>query len=433
MPDAALRIHLDLVGGLAGDMFVAAALDAFPAHRAPLVAALAGAGLGLPAGIGVVAHRGASLLGSRFVVPVPPSNAAPAIVAGGRDGYRRGGHVSHAAIVDRLRRATVGDGVRAHALAIFGLLADAEAAVHGIDVAAVEFHEVGAIDSLADIVAAAYLIDAIGPATWTHGAIPLGGGVVRTEHGVMPVPAPATLRLLEGCVVVDDGVPGERVTPTGAAILRHVVELSPRNRRGGAAERVGASGLGFGTRTLPDRPNAVRLTAYAQASGSPEAGAPLPDDWVDTLEFDVDDQTGEDLAVGLDALRARADVLQVVQSAVVGKKGRLASRIHVVARAGSSEAVARACFVQTTTIGLRWRREQRFVVPRRSVQVDRGGGGPRVGVKLSVRDGATTAKVEMDDVANEDGGHAARERARADAQRLALAEVVEPHGDPRAR
>jgi len=149
---------------------------------------------------------------------------------------------------------------------------------------------------------------------------------------------------------------------------------------------------------------------------------------VDTLEFEVDDQTAEDLAVGLERLRARDDVLQVFQMPVFGKKGRMATRVHVVAREGAAEAVARACFVETTTIGLRCQRLERRTLARADVATA-GEHAERLRVKLCERPDALTAKAEMDDLARQPGGHASRERVRRAAEAEALGPRFER--DPR--
>lgn len=327
--------------------------------------------------------------------------------------------MSHAWIARWLQDAGLPEPVCRHALAIFRELAESEAAVHGVAVETVEFHEVGSWDSIIDIVAAAFLIEAVGPARWTCAPLPLGSGTVRTAHGVMPVPAPATLHLLRGLPVIDDGLPGERVTPTGAAIVRYLVGSRPARGAEGAMT-VRASGLGFGRRVLPDRPNALRCTAFVpvEAVAPSAVGAPR-DDAVDTLEFEVDDQTAEDLAVGLERLRARGDVLQVFQMPVFGKKGRMATRVHVVAREGAGEAVARACFVETTTIGLRCQRLERRTLARADVATA-GEHAGRLRVKLCDRPNALTAKAEMDDLARQPGGQAGREQVRRAAEAEAL-------------
>ena len=140
------------------------------------------------------------------------------------------------------------------AIAIFAVLAEAEGRVHGIAPAEVSFHEVGAWDSIMDIVAAAALIEDIGAAGWSTTPVPLGSGRVRSAHGDLPVPTPATALLLEGLEVFDDGRPGERVTPTGAAILRHLMpgQGLPRRRL-----RLGRVGHGFGTKRFAGISNGV--------------------------------------------------------------------------------------------------------------------------------------------------------------------------------
>lgn len=120
------------------------------------------------------------------------------------------------------------------------------------------FHEVGAADSIANIVCAAVVIAAIGPATWSVAPLPIGGGRVRTAHGVMPVPAPATSLLLDGFDIIDDGVSGERITPTGAAILRHL----GCKRRHGLKGRIDRTGTRFGTRSLPAMSNILRVLTF---------------------------------------------------------------------------------------------------------------------------------------------------------------------------
>jgi uncharacterized protein (DUF111 family) len=141
----------------------------------------------------------------------------------------------------------------AHAVQIFTLLAEAEAWVHGIEVERVAFHEVGAWDSIADIVGAAALIAALGATRWSSSPVPLGSGRVTTAHGVLPVPAPATARLLTGMTTVDDGVAGERVTPTGAAILRYLCPPAENAAASLAARKLIACGTGFGSRAAPHR------------------------------------------------------------------------------------------------------------------------------------------------------------------------------------
>jgi len=302
--------------------------------------------------------------------------------------------------------------VTARAVAIFTILAEAEAAVHGVSVDEVEFHEVGALDSIADIVGAAWIIEALAPASWSVGALPLGSGSVHSAHGALPVPAPAVVKLLQGFVFMDDGLPGERVTPTGAAILRHLGCASGMGHRPG---RLTASGLGFGARKLPGRANVLRALAFDMSD------APAKDE-IALLVFEVDDQTAEDLAQGLDRLRACDGVLDVVQGPVFGKKGRMAAQVQVLAQPGQLTAVVAACFTETTTLGVRHQLVARSVLERKEITV--AGAGAAVRVKLAQRpDGVPSAKAESDDLGTA-RGRGGRERLRRASEAAALEQEV---------
>jgi uncharacterized protein (TIGR00299 family) protein len=387
------HLHLDPIGGIAGDMFVAALLDAVPDHAAACLRA-AEAVSGVPCSL--LRHHDGTLAGARFAVA---------------DTHRHHDHVAWAAIRDRLHAAPLAPAARGHALGIFAALAEAEAAVHGIAPEAVTFHEVGAADSIADIVAAAVLIaaqaDADGPATWSCAPLPLGGGRVATAHGALPVPAPATARLLRGFAVIDDGIGGERVTPTGAAILRHLGADRPAPA---GARRLCASGIGFGTRRLPGLANVLRVLVTEADAAAPGARV------LAVIGFEVDDQTAEDLAIGLDRIRAVPGVHDAVQMPALGKKGRMATHIQVLAAPAALEEAVAACFAETTTIGLRTHLVAGRTLARRTeeVAVD----GRTIRVKRAARPGGATGKAEDDDVRGT-AGHAARARLRRAAERMA--------------
>jgi len=390
------RIHLDPLGGIAGDMFVAALGDAFPDAANAALAEVAKLAWPKGASVRFAEHRGGALFGRRFLVEAP---------------HEHGHHHHHAAwrgIRGMLQASSLADGTKRHALAIFSLLADAEGQVHGIAADEVGFHEVGAWDSIVDIVAAACLVDRLAPRCWTWSPLPLGGGRVKTQHGLLPVPAPATALLLKGMDMIDDGVPGERVTPTGAAILRHLTELG--GTRVAGPERIAATGIGFGMREMEDLPNILRCLAYEAAS----SGA-MREETIATLQFEIDDQSAEDLGIALDRIRALPGALEVYQAPVFAKKGRLATQVQVLARTDAADAVAQACFEQTTTLGLRIGEQRRRVLVRNEVQVN------GVRVKVAQRpSGARTAKAESDDLAKLSGDRAAREAARRRAEDAAL-------------
>lgn len=383
------HLHFDAIGGVAGDMVVACLLDAMPAHAdACLRAAEAVSGVACR----LLRHRDDVLAGARFWVADPEPHSH--------------NHTPWSDIRARLGAADLPEGARRHALGIFAVLAEAEARVHGIAPDEVTFHEVGAADSIADIVAAGWLIaaqaDADGDATFSVGALPLGGGRVRTAHGIMPLPAPATALLLEGFATLDDGVAGERVTPTGAAILRHLGALSPPPS---GARRLLASGIGFGTKTMPGLSNVLRVLISERGAAPDHIRRDLA-----VIEFEVDDQTPEDLAIGLDHIRRLPGVVDAIQMPAFGKKGRLLAHIQVLAESAALEAAVAACFTETTTIGLRTRLTAARALPR-EVAMTAG-----VRVKRVVRPGGATAKAESDDLAAM-SGHAARQRVRAAAER----------------
>ena len=403
---ALLAIHLDLVGGLAGDMFVAALLDALPALAPPLFAALAAvqpAGEGAPA---LTTTQQGGLRAARFGLtpaPRPRSLARPALAAahGSRYGDLR----------DGLAGAALDDATKRESLALLDLLGSTEAEVHGIALADVHFHELADWDSLLDVVAAGFIAARLRDAHWSASAVPLGGGTVKTAHGVLPVPAPATARLLVGYPCRDDGIGGERVTPTGAAILRHLVPAAQC-----AAPRPGgtlvALGLGAGTRVLPGLPNVARALVFRRAVGA-QAGPST--DTVATIGFDVDDMTGEEIALAAERLRTVDGVLDVSVGTRIGKKGRPLSDFRVLARTACVEGIAEACFAQTSTLGLRLGETQRRVLARSQVDAE-------LRVKVAQRpDGTRTAKSEHDDVRDADT-LAERRRLGSEAEQRALRE-----------
>src|SRR6185295_18890158 len=153
-------------------------------------------------------------------------------------------------------------GTAEQAVAILTHIAQAEARIHDVPVERVHFHEIADWDSLMDVVAAGSIAAALPGAVWSVSELPRGAGLVRTQHGMLPVPAPATVAILEGFAWRDDGIAGERVTPTGAAILRHLVGNGREKAR--AAGRLVASGTGAGTRELTGIPNVLRVLVFAR-------------------------------------------------------------------------------------------------------------------------------------------------------------------------
>jgi len=377
-----VHIHLDPVGGLAGDMFLGAVLHGWPELEEEVVASVRAAGLPQSWTVTVVPGTSGGMTGNRFVV------------RGEADGHPVG---RFGDIRSRLLAAPLAEGVRSRSLDIFSHLARAEARIHGVAVDDVHFHELADWDSVADIVGAAAAIEALGATGWSVGDLPMGSGTVMTAHGRMPVPAPATALLLAGYRLVDDGVPGERVTPTGAALLAHLQARQDGRRPSGTVQ---VSGYGLGTRTLEGMANILRVIAL-------DTGQAAVRGVVGVISFEIDDQTPEELSAGLDRLRAQDGVLDVVQVPVTGKKGRVAVSVRVLCRTGAAQAVIEACFAQTTTIGLRWRTEERVELAREEVTIA-GHGAKRV----RRPDGTVTTKADLDALVDAATDHAGRARLR---------------------
>ncbi|BCP55233.1 UPF0272 protein [Kaistia sp. 32K] len=428
-----LHLHLDPLGGMAGDMFVAALLDLRPDLEPGLQAALARCPLIETVTCSLVAHDDGILTGRRFLVARP---GAPSVgcheppdghghhhdhgTHGDNDHSHSHSHGDHDHVDWRRIRAAIAASAldaetRTHALGIFTLLAEAEARVHGRSVEDVRFHEVGAWDSIADIVAAAWLVAQLAPAVWTVGAIPIGGGRVRSAHGLLPVPAPATALLLEGFAMIDDGIGGERVTPTGAAILAY---LCRGGRAADGARILRSSAHGFGTRQLPGISNCLRVLAYEATAGGAAAS-----DRVAVLECEIDDQTGEDLALAVANLRSIAGVLDIVQAPVFGKKGRMMTALRILATPAARDAVIAATFDETTTLGIRHAIVERATLRRGEVAIDHAGRSYRA--KIAERPSGRTAKIEADDIAAT-AGAATRSRLRAELDAALRAEGEEP-------
>ena len=390
-----VHIHLDPVGGIAGDMFAAAMLNAMPEHALPLQQAIDG--LALPAEVKatLIPHDDGTLTGARFDVSLPKP-----------DGEHDHDHRSFREIRRYIDGSALDAAVRSRALAIFRTLAEAEAEVHGYAVDDVTFHEIGAWDSIVDIVAAAFLIERAGARSWSVAPLPTGSGRVKTQHGDLPVPPPAVALLLKGFVVFDDGRPGERVTPTGAAIIRHLAP-APQLPRG--LFRHDRIGYGFGTKRFEGISNVLRVMVLQPVESGPA------EEEIGVISFEVDDQTPEDLAIGLDRLRGSPGVIDVLQSAAFGKKGRMVASIRVLASAAATDAVADRCFTETTTLGVRLERVQRRILPREITSIG------DVRIKHAVRPGgAVTAKADIDDIAAS-GDHRERMQRRQRIEQAALA------------
>lgn len=397
-----MHIQLDPLGGIAGDMFIAAVLDAMPEWADETFECMRTVCGFNDWPLALIPHNDGTFSGTRFEIEQPRDNSTESHA-----------HRHHADIVRHIFGAPIDPAVRERALAIFRVIAEAEAAVHGISVDKVAFHEVGAWDSIADVIGAAFLIARLSPTSWALGPVPMGGGRIHTAHGPMPVPAPATALLLAGFECIQDGVTGERVTPTGAAILRHLADsLGMPTGFSLGPMTLGRSGTGFGSSELPGISNVCRILtcepAHAEVASAP----------VGHIAFEIDDQSPEDLALGIDALRKVEGILDVLQVTAIGKKGRMVCQLQVLCRPDALGRAVEACFAQTSTLGLRWSVVARSALMRETVVTNAT--KEQVLVKVASRpDGRHTAKAEAESVRHV-GGRIERDELRRVAEDDAL-------------
>lgn len=357
----------DPFAGLSGDMTLGALLGlGYPEARLVRVATA----LGAPPGAvhtGTASRRGIACRTVAFDLPEERSHR-------------------HLADVMPILERGLDDG-RALALArrVFERLAEAEGAVHGVDPAEVHFHEVGALDAILDVGCSADALAYLGVERCATRPVAIGRGWVDIAHGRFPLPAPATMRLLEGIEVRETGWEGECTTPTGAAILAEVT-----GGRGPPREfRLLATAYGAGVRDPRNRPNCLRI-ALGEVSS-------IEDDDLWIVQSDLDDMSPEYVPPALDAIRA-AGALDVVTVAVGMKKGRSGVRIEALTRRAALEPVLEALFAGTTTIGARyWPVERAALSRERGTRVWHGSSIRMKEVRLP--DGTSRAKPEYDDVA----------------------------------
>jgi hypothetical protein len=360
-------VFLDPVGGLAGDMILGALLDA-GAPEPALRQALASLPVdGYRLDVREEIRRG--FRGRRVEVVLDPDTPMPSR------------HLHHVLAI--LEKGDLPPRARSRARSVFEALARAEAEVHGTTVEKVHFHEVGAVDAIVDIAGIAIALELLDVAEVRVGVIPLGEGTTTGAHGEFPLPAPATVALLEGWPVRFAGRPGEHTTPTGAAVVRALA--APGLPSDGRV--LGRVGVGHGRRAPEEGPpNLVRALLLDVGV---EVGA------VDVVECAVDDTTGEVLGDLVERLLATV-ARDVHLTPVIMKKSRPGILITVLADAGRGDEVAALLLSHTSSLGVRVRRDSRRELPRSIEEVTLSGGSVRMKV-VNRPHGATTAAAEYED------------------------------------
>jgi uncharacterized protein (TIGR00299 family) protein len=362
------HLYFDCFGGIAGDMVLASLID-----------------LGLP--LEVVKNaveklplhgyavrtekiKRSSILATRFIVDVEEHHQP---------------HRHFSDIRDMIAGSTLEDGVKTVAIRIFQVLAEAEARVHGSEVDHVHFHEVGAVDSIVDIVGCAAALNYF-DAKVSASPVPLGNGLIKTAHGVLPVPAPATLFVLQGVPVIGTEISAELTTPTGAAIIKACAEsFGPYPEM-----TVDKVGFGAGTRTHDTRPGLLRAALGTTSASS----LSRPEGFACVIEANIDDMTGE-IAGHVKKKLLDAGALDVWMEAVQMKKDRPAIKVGVLCPRGEVERLAAVLFRESPTIGLRYYSVGRLEMRRELHTVETPFGPIRV--KVSKGLGETNAAPEFED------------------------------------
>ena len=358
--------YLDCIGGLAGDMLLAALLDA-GASRDTLLSLPQQLGL---AGVGIAIERVERQGIGALHVRIDDSNKV---------------HRDPRAIRDLVENADLPEKIRSRAVDVLTRLTGVEARIHGVSVEEVHFHELGAVDTIIDVCGVLSLLDDLGVHRVVCSPLPFARGITHAAHGVLPLPAPATLALLEGAPLVGVDVEAELVTPTGAAIAAVVVDewglLPPLQLQG--------TGYGAGSADLQDRPNLVRVVLGADSS--PRTGE------VVLVETNLDDLSPELVPDAVERCFT-AGALDVWTVPAQMKKARPGIVLAALTRPGGEIEVARAMLEETSALGVRVARLSRYELERNERVVEVAGGAIRV--KIGMLDGrVVNVAPEHDDCA----------------------------------
>jgi uncharacterized protein (TIGR00299 family) protein len=364
--------YLECFSGISGDMLLGALVDA-GVPFACLEETTAALNVGARLEMRKVSRGGlAAIKVDVFTPDTPTAEAAHSHNdhpkhAQATHAHEQGTHTAHShaphrslsAILEIIRSAPLTDAVKQRSIHAFQLLGEAEAAIHSVPVEQVHFHEVGAVDTIVDIVCAAAGAEALGVDRWLASPLNVGSGTVVCQHGTLPVPAPATLALLGDAPVYAAGEPMERVTPTGAVLLRMLdvqyATLPPM--------RIVKTGYGAGGRETHGQPNLLRLLVGEEETAETTAAEPIA-----VIETVIDDCNPQLLSYVSELLLA-AGAWDVYRASVQMKKGRAGVQITVLCRPDLVPALQELIFRETTTIGMRWRLENKVALAREFVEV----------------------------------------------------------------
>jgi pyridinium-3,5-bisthiocarboxylic acid mononucleotide nickel chelatase len=376
--------YLDCFSGISGDMFLGALVDAGVSPRI-LEDTVAALDVGARLQISRVERGGISATKvdvyatgekdlPREVFWEPQGHDHEDSHVPTQHGHAPGHRRSLTEIREIIEKAAISSTAKATAIRIFEALGEAEAEIHGTSLEQVHFHEVGAVDAMVDIVCAAVGAESLAVEQWVCSPLNVGGGTIKCAHGTLPVPAPATLKLLQDAPVYSSGPQVELVTPTGAAIVK---TLSPRFAPF-PAMKIEKSGYGAGSREFPEHPNLLRLT-FGEAAPADGASTSLSasKESITVLEANLDDLSPQVLAYAMERLLSEG-ALDVFSVPVQMKKSRPGALLTVLAKTEDANRLTKTIFAETTTLGVRRREEQRQTLSRRWETVDTTWGSVRI-------------------------------------------------------
>ena len=358
--------YLDCFSGISGDMFIGALLDAGLSFE-ELKKALAT----LPIdgySLEEKKEMKKGLTATRFIVSLNKTEHA---------------HRGFNDIKEIIRDGDLSTDVKERSLRIFELIAREEGRIHNVSPDKVHFHEVGAVDSILDIVGVSFGIEFLGIGSVFSSRLPLGSGFTESGHGRIPIPAPATIALLKGVPVYDSGLEFEMITPTGAAIVKDLA-CSFGRMPGMTVESIG---YGAGSRDLPDRPNLLRIMIGEEKTGNQV-------ETVIILEAGMDDMNPEWLGFIMEGL-FKAGAMDVFFRPIQMKKNRPGIELAVIGHPDQKDKLMDILFRESTTLGVRFRYSQRKILERSQASIDSPWGSINV-KKIIQQDGSSLLQPEYE-------------------------------------
>ena len=374
-----IHIHLDPIGGISGDMFISSMIDANPKLKKIALEISKNVIKGIKLNIKKV--KNGHISGTSVLVQNTNKEKAH--------------HRAYYDIKKIINDSNLKSATKLTSIELFKKLATAESKIHGISLFNVKFHEIGAWDSIIDNIITAEIIEYYRNqynVTWSCSPLPIGKGKISTAHGILSIPAPATSLLLKNIPIIEDGIEGERTTPTGAAIVNlinpHPDIASAKNEN----LIIKYQGIGIGSKNFKNIPNILRTLIFIDDK------CPIKNikkEVINKISFDIDDQSPEDLSLSLEKIKKVDGVLDISQIPTIGKKGRLLINVKILCRVEKANKVISYVFNETSTIGLRTSIIARQVLHREIKKIS------NFSIKEVERpSGKTSKKVESNDLKN---------------------------------